>query len=48
MFERKTSYEIYLKKKASVKNMMYGSDVFVRVPDVKRTTQDDKAVKENW
>lgn len=45
-FERKTPYEIFLRKKPSIKNLkMYGSDVFVRVPDVKRTTQDDKAVK---
>ena len=45
-FERKTPFEIFIGRKPSIKNLsMYGADVFVRVPDVKRTTQDDKAVK---
>jgi len=42
--ERKTPYEIFFKRKPSVKNLkMYGSRVFVRIPEEQRSKWDKKA-----
>ncbi|KAF2892764.1 hypothetical protein ILUMI_13408 [Ignelater luminosus] len=41
--EQKTPYEIFFKQKPSVKNLrMYGSKVFVRIPEKKRRSKWDK------
>lgn len=41
--EKKTPYEIFFKKKASVTNLkMYGSKVFVRIPEERRNSKWDK------
>ncbi|CAH2088680.1 unnamed protein product [Euphydryas editha] len=41
--ERKTPYEIFFKRKPSVKNLkLYGSKVFVRIPEEKRKSKWDK------
>ncbi|KAF2888063.1 hypothetical protein ILUMI_18110 [Ignelater luminosus] len=41
--EQKTPYEIFFKQKPSVKNLrMYGSKVFVRIPEEKRRSKWDK------
>ncbi|CAG4974137.1 unnamed protein product [Colias eurytheme] len=41
--ERKTPYEIFFNKKPSVKNLrMYGSKVFVRIPEERRRSKWDK------
>lgn len=43
---QKTPYEIFFGEKPTCKNLkLYGSDVFVRVPEEKRTTQSDKSKK---
>lgn len=45
-FEGKTPFEIFFQRKPSAKNFkIYGSKVYVRIPDEKRTTSDDKAKK---
>lgn len=45
-YENKTPYEIFCGIRPTVKNLkMYGADVYVRIPDEKRTTSDDKAKK---
>lgn len=42
-FEKKTPYEIFMKRKPSVKNLkMYGSKVFVRIPEERRRSKWDK------
>ena len=41
--ERKTPYEIFFRRRPCVKNLrMYGSRVFVRIPEVKRESKWDK------
>lgn len=45
-FESKTPFEIFFGRKPSAKNLkIYGSRVYVRIPDEKRKTSDDKAVE---
>lgn len=45
-FNRKTPYEIFFEKKPSVKHLrLYGSKIFVRVPEQKRDSKWDKKAK---
>ena len=42
-YEKKTPFEIFLKRKPNINNLrLYGSRVFVRIPEIKRNSKWDK------